>query len=194
MPLFSRFVALTGLCLLMAAMSGCASAPTRAEVPQFKFTGEAPIPLRAASVVFEETYRPAGGMQSVEQTHPATPSDIAHAWVRDRIRLVGSSGTLVVRIADAHVSQKQLAVEKGFSGLLKDEADRQLDARLEVHIALSNPTPLGYVTATATGKQQLGEHMSMNEAEAAYYALLREMANAFDTAMSAEVRANLEGK
>lgn len=163
------------------------------DVPQFKFTGEPPMPLRAASLVIEEAYRTGGGVSTVEQNYKAAPADIARGWARDRIRLVGATGTVTVRIVDARVTEKKLEVKKGLVGLFKDEQDRELNARLEVQILYTHPQGNGAVAAAATATRTLGEHMSMNQAEESYYMLLRELANAFDTAMSAEVQTHLVG-
>ncbi len=182
------------LVVMGASLSACASdLPKRTSVPQFKFGGEPPMQLKAAKLIIQDVYTSPGTDPNVEHEYQAKPADIVRGWARDRLRLTGSQGTVTVRILEASVIEQKLNVSKGLKGLVSDEEDREFKGRLRVEITYLSPTGNGRVGAEATATRTLTEHMSLNKVETAYYTLLRELANYFDSAMTAEVQSRLEG-
>ena len=119
-------------CSLALLGLGACTPPPKPAVPDIIFSGGPQFVLPAeGDVEVVEKYEPPLKAPHVEHEYGITPAEIARAWARDRIKVDPGDGTVRMTILEASVVQNELDVEKGFSGLFKDQPDRQLTAGLK---------------------------------------------------------------
>lgn len=174
------------LCVLV--LSACAS-PELPEMPTISFDDTERFDLEARrNIEVVEMYRPPLSRPNVEHLYRLAPSQIARAWVRDRLRLSGSGGQVKVTIVDASVVEQQLPERTGFMSFFTDDPDRKLVARLEVRIDYEGDNgKVASASAVATAARTIMEGASINEAEEIYFKMLQDLARELDRTLSAQI-------
>src|SRR3546814_19773201 len=111
---------LAALTLVVAAVAGCETPPTRA-FPEITFANRPPIQLDVAQVEVVQSYQPTLQDPQVEHLFPQVPSDVMRRWVRERLPPVGTAGVARVYIEQAGVRPDALARTPGIEGVRAEE-------------------------------------------------------------------------
>ncbi len=133
-----RTLALIAALLLTA----CETAPAGYSPPPLSFENatSAPIALNVAKVDVLDRYESPLKRPNVEQEFPVMPQKALTQWANQRIRAVGTAGTLEVTIREASVRETPLKKTQGVKGLFTDDQDARYDARIVVTYRLFDGT------------------------------------------------------
>lgn len=174
--------------LALAGLAAC-TPPPKPAAPDIIFAGGPQFVLPAeGEVEVVEQYEPPLKAPNVEHEFGVTPAAIARAWARDRIEVDPGDGTVRMTIIEASVVQNELDVEKGLSGLFKNQPDRQLTARLKVRLDYVGIAGSATATVEAMAERKFDEGDTLLEIEAAYYEMIERLAATFQNEMDESVR------
>lgn len=180
-------------CALLT-LAACQSVPaSQPAPPRFDFSDRVAYEFASRTLEIDEVYRSPAAAPHVEHIYTVEPADIARAWARDRLRLVGTTGGIVVRILEASVVEEALPTTGGLRGYLTNEQDRRYTARLRVELIITTPEGTGRVEGEATASRTLPESANVSAMELDYHALLDQLSRTFDAQLSTQVSAYLVG-
>lgn len=176
-------------------LAGCTDPPRRPQFPTLGFSHKPPFLFRAARVEVRSEYSRPNRPPHVEHLMPLAPDRAAGQWAADRLQANGDEAALVLlTVHEASVVEKRLTVERGLSGLLKNEQAEsyyaQLDATVEVVDALTG-IALGAATAKVWRSQTLAENATANERDEMWFGLVETLIGDFDRAMEARITDHL---
>ncbi|MEL7029434.1 MAG: hypothetical protein AAGL49_09530 [Pseudomonadota bacterium] len=186
--------------LAVAAMlASCASEPPPEPPapPAFTFGAGEPITLFVEDVDVVEVYEPPLAEPNVEHFYQAKPADIVRAWAERRIRAAGEGAALQVSILDASVVEEPVIQEAPgglFGGLrrdLKDAPNRRLKGRLLVNLSYDGAYGTFTVDAETLGFVDINKRASLNIVEEQYNAMLLDMADKLDEALTRRVNESM---
>ncbi len=179
----TRIMAVCGL--TMAVWLGGCAGPEIAEVPEIAFPGGPVVRLEAERPAsLEDDYRPPLRAPHVEHLYRIAPAQIARTWLRERVALSGSGGTVRMTIHDASVVEEKLANGGGVLGFFRNDPDRRLTARLDVTLTYVGwAGSAGSSRAVAEVSRTLMENADEAEVEAAYFQMMKRLSEAFDAEM-----------
>jgi len=175
---------------MAAFLTACTS---HVEVPVYAditFTHKDPILLDVARIEVIDQYQSPGISPNVEQEFPVSIEETAKRWARDRLKAAGSSGTATVRILDASVTEQQLEVEDGLTGLLTTDQSEKYSARLLIEIRAENPSRnlTGSASAEALRSRTVLEGLTLNEREKVWYEMAENISGDMDQQMEQAIR------
>jgi len=180
---------------LFFAAAACAtpSAPPPGDVA---LVARAPLKLDVASVRLDEQYGSPARPPHVEHLHRLSPAGVASAWSRSRLVAAGGAGSATLSILDGSVISEQLPKKGGLTGIFGDQQDTKLTARLKVRLTVERPGPAGAhgrwtADTDVNASRTILESASLNDRDAAYAALMQDLATRFDEEMSAEIRRSM---
>lgn len=212
-----RIPAVLGRALIVAAMAAlpaaCAGAPppTGPQNARITFEHRPVLHVDVAAIDYVEAWRPAthgagagsGAGEDIGARHANNPPAIARSWVARRLARAEADtnpdatapgkGTLRVILREGSVVRTPLPVKQGVEGVFADEPDTRLEARLGVEVELVDPAAgrVAGISVTVTGAREILESASLNERDAAYFALMEQLAEAFDRELENGLRAEL---
>lgn len=176
------------LVLLLAA---CVLTP---DVMPFKpyAPGKPPISLDVATIDVVEAYHSSGAAPYVEQSFPITPADAVKTWVKKRLKAAGKSRRLEVTIKDASAKEQRLPLKDGIEGMLTNEPDTRINARIEVEMRLYSDKPLSdaSINVAALRSQTFTESTPMAERDRLLYELVLAMMGDLDRSLEKNMHEN----
>lgn len=189
-----RVLALIGAgCLL--GPGACATPDPVPHFPDLRFSHLPPLIFRAGRLDVNEAWTSPLRPPNVDHTMPISPARAARRWAFDRLQTTGDSGlTLQVTIHDAAVTEKPLSIRRGLEGAFYTEQAERYDAVLEATLDARDPTTgvtLAQASARVWRHTTVSEKASINDREAAWFALVEGLMADFDQRMEASIRTYL---
>jgi hypothetical protein len=159
------------------ALGACTSAPPRPQARQISFANLAPISFDVARIEVVQQYQPPQVAPNVDHLTPISPSDAIRRWANERVRAMGSSGTMRVIIKDASITETHLAGTTGVRGAFTTDQSERYDGRLSVDLVVEVPTRRfqGYTGATVARTISVPENVSLQGREDAWHSLVERM-------------------
>ena len=159
------------------ALGACTSAPPRPQARQISFANLAPISFDVARIEVVQQYQPPQVPPNVDHLTPVQPTDAIRRWANDRVRAMGSSGTMRVIIKDASITETHLAGTTGVRGAFTTDQSERYDGRLSVDLVVEVPSRQfqGYTGATVSRTISVPENVSLQGREDAWHSLVERM-------------------
>lgn len=175
------------------ALSACESKPPIQRLPDITFTDKRPIQLDVGQLEIVPEYVSSAARPHVEQTMPVSPENATVRWAQDRLKPMGRSGFARVVIKDASVVEVPLAVDKGLTGMFKDQQSARYDGALDVAIQILDDRhlPVADVVARATRTKTVPEGATLNERDRVLYEISESLIRDIDTQMDGLIRSYL---
>ena len=185
----TRFLALA----VLFGLSACAPNPPLQGTPQLTFSNLPPIQLNVAQVEIVDEYQPTGRAPNIEHEMPVAPANAVQRWVQDRLRPVGTTGTVRVVIHDAQALEEKLTTDSGFTGMFKSEQTSRVKMSISVSVQLLDDRQFAVADASGYASQSrtFGEGTKLNERDATLYKMVEDMMNSFNTEIDPRIRQNL---
>ena len=160
----------------VATLAACANTPP-SPAKSLDFSNKHIINLDVADIRVVEDYKSPLAAPNIEHLMPYSPAEAMKVWVRDRLRATGANKWLQVTIVDASVLATNLPKTKGLQGVFTVDQDKKYEARLEVVLRIYGDSPLSEAdtTVSVTRSVTIPENYSVNQRNAAYEKLIREM-------------------
>ena len=187
-----RRLVFVSLCLLFPlVLSGCPG-PAAPVYPDITFAHLPPLKFDVAEIRVVVEYRPPGKAPNVDHEFRQSPLTVAKRWAADRLRAVGNSGLLTVRIIDASVIETDLELSGGLKGAFTKEQAERYDAVISVEVEAYDRDTSKRATATTSSRRgtSVSEGVSLNDRERTWYDLTDKLMQDFDQAMEREIRRN----
>ena len=174
-------------------LASCSSAPPAPSFAPITFTEWPAMRVNAPSIAIQEDFVSPLAPPHVEYEMPVRPVELVRAWVRDRLRPIGSNGTFRVIIKDASVVAEKLQTKGGIEGALTTQQDTNLVAKIAVELDYEQPDQGAMVTATVNiyRTQTLAEDLSINDRDKAYYQLAKDLAADLNKQLESNVSQNM---
>lgn len=177
------------LLILALTLAACTEAPEMPKAQPIGFTQYQPFQVNVANVEIVGDYKSPQKAPYVEHLFPTSPEDAMRAWVRDRIRVTGGSGSLQVIIKDASVKQENLAKTEGIKGAFTNDQAARYDARLEIEMRIYNGRSISEanLNTVATRSDMLPENASPLSRDKMFDAMIKKLMDE----MNAELEKNI---
>ena len=197
--LFTNLGSVGFQCLIFSIMistilflTSCQTA-NRAEFPQITFRHTEPIKLNVRNLKIIDFFKPTYSPPHVEHEFPIPPSQVLKAWANDRIKPVGTLGTVIFLIKDASVVEDQLRLDKTISGLFLTEQSHRYRANVAVQIKIVDipNTSDSVANATANRSQTINEGISINNKHHLWFEMTEFLFKEFNVAMENSIRKHL---
>ncbi len=189
-----RFGQIFLLAVLTPWLAACPPPPAEpVSWPDITFTGKPPIEFNVAEIKIRTPYREPIEPPHVGEQFPVSPSRAALNWAEDRLRAVGTRGTVTVTILESSAVEEQLESSGGLKGLLTWEQSEKYLVVISMEIEALDPVGPRLATATARTRKSVTvrEDATLDEREATWYDLTKDAMSTFDTAMEGQVRNTL---
>lgn len=175
------------------ALAACEAQPVIQKMPELSFADKRPFQLDVGQLEIVPEYVPPGRKPNIEHMMALSPEGATVRWAQDRLRPVGRSGYARVLIKDARVVEVPLNVEKGFSGMFKDQQAERYEASLDVAIQILDERhlPVADVVARATRSKTMGENATLNERDQVLYDISAGLIRDIDAQMDSLIRTYL---
>lgn len=175
------------------ALGACqTAAPEIQKLPEISFAHKQPINLNIAELRIDPQYQPPGRKPNVEHLMPVSPEGAAVRWAQDRLRPMGAAGSGAARmiISDARVVEVPLPVEKGLTGLFKEEQAERYEGFLDISIQIldERSLPIADVVARASRTRSVPQGISLNERDRVLHQLVEDMITDIDNQMDGLIR------
>lgn len=167
------------------ALTACENKPPVQRLPDITFTDKRPIQLDVGQLEIVPEYVSPAKRPNVEQLMPVSPENATVRWAQDRLKPMGRSGYARVIIKNAAVVSVPLQVDKGFTGMFKDQQAERFDGTLDVAIQILDERhmPLADVVARATRTKTVPEGASLNERDRVLYEITESLIRDIDSQM-----------
>jgi len=176
------------------ALGACTSAPPRPQARQISFANLAPISFDVAKIEVVQQYQPPQVAPNVDHLTPVPPSDAIRRWANDRLRAMGSSGTMRVVIKDASIMETHLKPTTGIRGAFTTDQSERYDGRLSVDLVVEVPSRRfqGYTGATVARTISVPENVSLQGREDAWHGLVEKMMADLNAKLEEGIDGNLQ--
>lgn len=175
------------------ALAACENKPPVQKLPEISFADKAPFRLDVGQLEIVPEYVSPAKRPNIEHLMPVSPEAATVRWAQDRLRPIGRSGYARVIIRDAKVIEVPLQVDKGFSGMFKDQQAARFDGSLDVAVQILDERhlPVADVVARATRTKTVAEGASLNERDRVLYEISESMIRDIDSQMDGLIRTYL---
>jgi hypothetical protein len=175
------------------ALAACSSAPPRPQARQISFANQAPISFDVARIEVVQQYQPPQVAPNVDHLVPVPPSDAIRRWANERLRAMGSSGTLRVVIKDATITETRLPSTSGVRGTFTTDQSERYDGHLAVDLVVDVPSRRfqGYTAATVARTISVPENISLQGREDAWHAMVERLMTELNTKLEEGIYGNL---
>lgn len=187
-----RLVSLFVLPIMALALAGCPPSPTPS-YPPISFADKPPIALDVAEIRIEVQYEEPLAPPHVGQDFPVPPLTAARRWAKDRLRAVGRGGVAILTIREAGATEAELERSTGLKGLFRQEQSQRYEVTVSMKLAVTPAGKAGTGSAETVARRNVTvlENADLNDRDAAWYKLTRDVMTDFDTAMTAKIRESL---
>ena len=193
-----RSIAASRFGIVLALLFAAAACATPPALPpgDIALVARLPLHLDIASIGFDAQYESPARPPNIEHLHRQSPAGIVRNWSRARLMAVGAAGTATLALLEGSVVSEELPKKGGLTGLFGDQPDTRLTARLKVRLTVERPGPGGAhgswtADAEVNASRTILQSASLNDRDAAYAALMQDLATRFDEKMSAEIRRSM---
>lgn len=192
MRMARHFRLMAGACLLvvLGLAAACETTVTRPEFEDLSFAHQPPLAFNLADVQLVQAYRAPFKPPNVEHDFPTPPSVAVKRWVEDRIRAEGATGAIRITVRNASAVMTRLATNTDIEGLVTTEQAERLDVKLDVLFEImKDGEPTGtFASVQVTRSRTLDEAINLNERDAIYFAVTKELMNDFNATSEQNIR------
>jgi hypothetical protein len=184
----SRFIRFVVFPVVALGLVAC-TPPGKPKYDDITFTHLPPIELNVAEIIIKTPYQESLEPPHVGEQFPVSPSRAARSWAEDRLRAVGSSGTVTVTIIESGAVETELVRTKGVTGLLTKDQAQSYEIAIEMTIEAVQPggAHTGIAESRVTNKTSVAEDASVNERESIWYKLTHNTMNSFNENMERQI-------
>jgi hypothetical protein len=177
---------------IAAVIAACGNTkPSEPRLPELSFDSAPPIRLDVAQIEVVAQFAPQATGHHIEVEMPVSPETALRRWVRDRLKAVGTTGTLRVLITDASATETPLPVESGVTGLFKRDPPDRVDVSLNVSIQILDDRQ--FVVTQVGDKASRGrtepDGQSLNDHDRMLYDMVSDLMNGFNSEMQQNITA-----
>ena len=175
--------------IALVALASCTTPPPRPTYPDIRFTDLPPLQLDVATIDVQQAYEMPYKAPNVEHLFPVPPSRALENWARDRLKAVGTAGraTFVIRVAS--VTETDLPVQQGLTGIFTTQPSERYDMTLRATLTITeNGLDVHTANVTTTRSQSLLQGITPNQRDQAWYDMTKAAMADFDHQMESEIR------
>tara|TARA_B100001123_G_C15100145_1_gene943234 strand:- start:298 stop:957 length:660 start_codon:yes stop_codon:yes gene_type:complete len=196
---FANFGSLRLKCLIFSStisailfLSACQTA-NLTEFPEITFRHTEPIKLNVRNLKIIDFFKPTYSPPHVEHEFPIPPAQVLKTWANDRIKPVGTLGTVLFLIKDASVVEEKLRIDESISGLFLTEQSHRYRANITVQVKIVDipNTSDSIANATANRSQTINEGISINNKQQFWFEMTEFLVKEFNVAMEDSIRKHL---
>jgi hypothetical protein len=160
--------------------------------PQLSFA-DRPLMLDVARIEIQKLYTPPLKLPHVEHEMPVSLLDAAENWAKQRLRAVGTTGTLRLMIDRASVVETRLKKSGGVTGLFTNDQAERYDGALVVRVNAFGGAGKGTGEARAEVQvsRTIAEDATVVQRERLWSDLTESLIKELDKVMEARIRRHL---
>jgi len=179
--------------LLGLVLVACSTKVSRDPIPAMSYGHLPPLEVLVANIEIVDLYKSPLKEPNVEQSFPTPPAAAFKHWVGDRLRGVGTNGSLRVTIKDASALRVPLPRTGGIEGLFTTDQVERVDATVDVLLEIldNGGRPEASVTARAQRSRSLPEGLSLNERDKFYEEISEALVNDLNATIEQNMRQHL---
>lgn len=179
----------------MALLAACETAPPRQRHFELTFAQLPILSLDVARVEVISDYTPPLKAPNVEHLFPVPPGKGLRRWAADRLKAGGKKGSARFVIVNAAVTEAALPVTKGLKGAFKKEQSERYEAVVEASLEILDARGFrkGFASARVSRSRTVREDATLNQREAAWFAMTEALLNDFDKELEKNIRQYLLG-
>lgn len=188
-----RFAGWMAATVLVIGLAACASDVAPQRQPELTFEHRPPFTLAVGGIDLVVRTVPNASAVHVDHEMPVAPEAALKRWAADRLKTAGGADRARFVITDAAVTETALAVTTGVGGLVYDEQSERYDAAAEATLEIvdAGGTVLAFARSRAVQARTVPESATLNERDAAWFALTEELMRDFDADMETRMRQHL---
>ena len=124
---------------------------------------------------------------------PVTPEKALLRWAEDRLRAGGNQGTARFTILAAGVTETQLKLDRGITGLFKQEQSDRYDATVEASLEILDNRGFRRTIATARARRSttIGEEATINERRRRWFDFVEQLIGDFNIEIERVIRRHM---
>jgi hypothetical protein len=174
------------------ALTACQSTSPRPN-RQLGYANLPPLTFDVARIDIVQQYQPPQVPPNVDHLAPVPPVEAARRWASDRLRAMGSSGTLRVIIKDASIIETSLRPPGGLRGALTNDQAERYDGHITVEMIAEVPARRfqGYTSASVARTTTVPENISLQGREDTWHTMVERMMTELNTKLEEGVNGNL---
>ena len=177
------------LVIALFAVASCSTPPPRPTYPDIRFTSAPPLQLDVASIDVQQAYEMPFKEPNVEHLFPVPPARALENWAHDRLKAAGRAGRAVFMVRVASVTETDLPVQQGISGMFTTEPSERYDLTITAALTINqNGLDVHTANVTTTRSQSLLQGITPNDRDKAWYDMTKAAMADFDKQMEAEIR------
>jgi len=175
---------------LLVLLAGCQTPPPPPVLPQMSFAHLAPIKLDVMRVEVTSEYQAPLKPPNVEHLFPTSPEAAMRVWARDRLQAVGNAKIAHVIVREASVTEATLPVDKGFTGMFKDQQSERYDAALSAEVVIrdSRGQPLAQASGRVVRSRTVTESVTLNQREQIWFEMAESLVKDLDQVLERNIR------
>jgi hypothetical protein len=179
--------------VLISLLVACTGNYETFRPPPLDFSKNAPLRLAVDRVTVQSAYRPQDDPPFIDNQMPLRPEDAIRQLLEHRLFAVGGPGSVQAVILDASVKEEPLETQSGVRGYFTTEPEVRLEGRFQVRIDRLSPAGavVSSVSTSVVRTRSIPEGAAFAERQKIGYELVRALLDDLDTALSANIRANL---
>lgn len=186
------FRLMASMCLLavLGFAAACETTVSRPEFEDLSFAHQPALTFNLAEVQLVQAYRAPFKPPNVEHDFPTPPSVAVKRWVEDRVKAEGPTGAIRITVRNASAVTTPLSTNTDIEGLVTTEQAERLDVKLDVLFEImKDGAPSGTFAAVQVARSRtLDEAINLNEREAIYFAVTKELMNDFNATSEQNIR------
>lgn len=178
------------LALTVLGLAGCTPPPEKVVWPEITFGHLPPLEFDVAEIRIETPYHEPIEPPHVGEVFPISPSRAALRWAEDRLRAVGTRGTVTVTIQESSAVETELEGAGGLKGLLTKEQTEKYLVTIAMKVEAMDPVGPRVASATTRTRKSntVREDATVNEREKVWYRLTEEAMKDFDAGMTRQIK------
>ncbi len=194
MNLNRRELIVTGLALGVSLMAaGCETVVETQRLPDITFAHLPTFRFDVANIAVDSRFHAPLTAPHMEERLPTSPEKALRQWANDRLKAVGTKGTLKLVIEDASATETALARDTSLKGQFTKQQSQRYDlgAKATLLVIDTGGVERGTATAQASRTITVREDVSLNERERIMFDLVDRLLADFNTQMEANIRQHL---
>lgn len=181
------------IALIVLVVAACSSTVSREPIPALTFGHLPPLNVLVGQIEVVDEYQSPLREPNVEHSFPTPPAAAFRNWVADRVRAVGTNGTLRVTVKDASAFRVPLPRTEGIEGLFTTDQVERIDAVVDVALEIIDNGGLteASVTARTQRSRSMPEGLSLDERDKFYQEISEALVNDLNVTIEQNMRQNL---
>lgn len=174
--------------LVALVVAGCIQ--TTHPLPEITFAHAPVIALNVARLDIQSNYQSPGAAPNVEHLFPTRIDEAMRRWAQQRLRAMGSTGSVRFTVVNAAATEEVLPVKSGFVGAFTTEFDRRYTATAEATIEILDDggALLSGVNVRVTRSRDFHEGATLEERNLFWQELTKAVMEEFDAQAERAIR------